>query len=240
MGRIAATGRVFFKAGDVGLGHLHIDLLREQERDIDADALAGQVLDGRQALRRRRHLDHQILAVDFLPQPLGFRDGALGIQGEIGRDLEADEAVVPLEFVVDRAQHVGGVLDVLDRKLLEQLCDRPIAALQCLAKRGVVFIGRADCFLEDRRVGGDALDPVGVDQLLQIALGDEAAGEKVQPYGLAVRFEGFDRIHGFFSICCMAASSTFSGVKPNFVNRSLSGADEPKVCMPMIAPVGPA
>ena len=65
MGGIAALGDVFFQAGDIGLGDLDIDLLREQQRDVDADAFADQMLDRGQAFRRRRHLDHQVLAVDL-------------------------------------------------------------------------------------------------------------------------------------------------------------------------------
>ena len=103
-----------------------------------------------------------------------------------------------VEAIVDRAQHVGGVLDVLDRKLLEQLGDRAVAALQRLADRGVIFVRTADRLLEDRRIRRDALDAVGIDQLFQFALGDEAAGQEIQPDRLAVIFECFDGIHDLF------------------------------------------
>ena len=95
---IAALGDVFFETCDVGLGHLAIDGLREQQRDVDADAFADQMLDRRQALRRGRHLHHQILALDVLPEPFGFRDRALGVHRQIGRDLEADKAVVAVRW----------------------------------------------------------------------------------------------------------------------------------------------
>jgi len=81
MGWIAAAGDMFLKTGKVGLGNLDIGLLREQQRDVDADALADQMLDRGQAFRRRRHLDHQVFAMDVLPKPLGLADGALGIHG---------------------------------------------------------------------------------------------------------------------------------------------------------------
>ena len=144
---------------------------------------------------RRRHLDHQILAVDFLPEPLGFGDRALGVHREIGRHFQADETVMPCELIVDRAQHVGGVLDVLDREMLEQFGHRPVALFQRLADRRVIFVRTADRLLEDRRVRRDALDAVAVDQLFQVALGDETAGEEIQPDRLAVAFECFDGIH---------------------------------------------
>lgn len=102
------------------------------------------------------------------------------------------------EAVIDRAQHVGGVLDVLDRDRLEQIGHGPVAALQRLADRGVIFVRAADRLFEDRRIGGHALDAVGVDQPLQVALGDEATGEEVQPDGLSVLFQFFDGIHDAF------------------------------------------
>ena len=195
MGRIAALGDIFFEAGEIGLGDLEIDLLREQQRDVDADAFTDQMLDRRQALRCRRHLDHQVLAIDFFPEPLGFDDGGLGVQRQIGRHFEADEAVMPFQFIVDRPQHVGRMLDILDREMLEQLGHRTVAPLQRLADRRVIFVRTADRLFENRRVRRDALDAIGVDQLFQVAFGDEAAGQEIQPDRLAVAFECFDGIH---------------------------------------------
>src|ERR1022692_1323899 len=37
----------------------------------------------------------------------------------------------------------------------------------------------------------------------------------------------------------LASSATRSAVKPNFVSNSFSGADAPKVCIPMLAPCNP-
>ncbi len=193
---IAASGDVFFESRDVGLRHRAIDGLREQQRDVDRHAFCGQRLDRRQAFPGRRHLHHQILALDVLPQPLGLRDRALGVVGEIGRHFQADKAVAALGGVINRPQHVGGILDVLDRDGLEQIGHRAVALLQRLGNRGVIFVGTADRLFEDRGVGGDALHPVGVDQLLQVALGDEAAGEEVEPDRLAMGFECFDGVHG--------------------------------------------
>jgi hypothetical protein len=51
----------------------------------------------------------------------------LVVQRQIRRDFEADETVFALQPVIDRAQHVGGVLDVFDREVLEQVGDRAVA-----------------------------------------------------------------------------------------------------------------
>ena len=92
-----------------------------------------------------------------------------------------------------------------------------------LLQRVGVFVGLADRLLEDRRIRGDALQPVALDQRAQLALLDQAALQIVQPGRLAARFELLQRIHavclpGFVScsvICDLAAAITFSGVKPN-------------------------
>ena len=88
--------------------------------------------------------------------------------------------------VEDRAQHVGGLLDVLDREMLEQFADRPVLHLQHAGDGRVVFVGMADGLLEDRRVRRHPAQAVVIDELLQAALGDEAAGQEIEPDGLAV------------------------------------------------------
>ena len=154
------------------------------------------MLDGGKAFRRRRHLYHQILALYRLPEPFGLGNGALGVHRQIGRDFEADKAVISLPPVIDRAQHVGGILDVLDRELLEQVGDRAIALFERAADRAVIFVRTADRLFENRRVRGHAFDAVLLDQLFQVAVGDEAAGEEIEPNRLAMGFECFDGIHG--------------------------------------------
>ena len=221
MGGVAAGLDVFFQPREVGLGDLDIDLLRKQQRDVDADAFADQMLDRGQAFRRRRHLHHQVLAADVVPEPLGLGDGALGVHRQIGRYLQADKAVVTVELVIDRPQHIGRVLDVLDRDLFEQLGHRAVALFQGAPDRAVIFVGTADRLLENRRIRGDALDAVGIDQLLQVALGDEAAGQKIQPDRLAVVFECFDGIHDglvLFEPVPFGVPAP-SSRKPNVVNR---------------------
>ena len=137
----------------------------------------------------------RLLAVDFLPKSFGFDDRGFGIHRQIGRDFEADETVVAVEMIVNRAQHVRRMLDIFDGEMLEQLGDRAVAAFQCSADRAVIFVGTADGLFKDRRIRRDALDAVGVDQLFQVAFGDEAAGQEIQPDRLTVIFECFDRIH---------------------------------------------
>ena len=183
---VAALGGQRLKAGQIGFDHLLVDGLREQQRDVDVDAVGDQIVDRRQAFLRARHLDHQVLATDLAPQPLGFVDGALGVLGEIGRDFDADKAVGAMGGVVCRAQHVGGLLDVLDRQMLEDLADGPVLHLQHTGDGRVIFVGMADGLLEDGRVRGHPAQAVVIGELLQAALGDETAGQEIEPDGLTV------------------------------------------------------
>ena len=183
---VATLGGQHLKAGQIGFDNLLVDGLREQQRDIDVDAAGDQIMDRRHAFGRARHLDHQVLAADLAPQPLGFVDGALGVLGEIRRDFDADIAVGAMGGVEGRAQHVGGLLDVLDRQMLEKLADGPVLHLQHAGDGRVVFVGMADGLLEDRRVRRHPAQAVVIGELLQAALGDEPAGQEIEPDGLAV------------------------------------------------------
>src|SRR6476469_1738677 len=104
--------------------------------------------------------------------------------------------------------------------MLEQLGDRAIAAFERLGDGAVIFVGTADRLLEDRWIRRDALDAVVINQVFQVALDDEAAGQEIQPDRLAVLFECFDGIHDalFCSSRSISGSGTCSGGTPNFVN----------------------
>src|SRR3546814_10096439 len=57
---------------------------------------------------------------DRLPQPPRLDDCLLGVHCEIGGDLDAHKAVSVSCPLIDGAQHVGRVLDVLDGQPLEE------------------------------------------------------------------------------------------------------------------------
>jgi hypothetical protein len=57
-------------------------------------------------------------------------------------------------------------------------------------------------------------------------------------FGLELRRHSADFLL-CFAIWSFAAASTCAGVNPNFVRRSLSGADAPNVVMPILAPFVP-
>ena len=72
-----SLGRARFDAGDVSFRHLPITRQPEEQRHVDADSFADELLDGRQPFGRRRDLDEDIRPVQRGPQPAGFLHRAL-------------------------------------------------------------------------------------------------------------------------------------------------------------------
>ena len=101
------------EAVDPGVRDLLVALDREQQRDVDREARRGQLAERIDALRRRRHLDEHVRAVDLVADALGGLDRAGGVARELGRQLERDVAVLAVGVVVARAQQLGAVADVL-------------------------------------------------------------------------------------------------------------------------------
>ena len=118
--RVAALFCKGLEPGNVGLGDLGIDPLREQQGHVDIDALADQRADRRQPRLGAGNLDHQVSAIDLVPQPTRFLDRLVRVHRQIGRDFEADKAVAPLRLLVNRVQRVGAFLDVANREILEK------------------------------------------------------------------------------------------------------------------------
>lgn len=102
------------------------------------------------------------------------------------------------------------------------------------------------------RIVKPAGKPILLDELAEITP-DKSPGEEIEPNGLSAIMQAREWTHrrlgrtlhlhhGLtldFGICYLASASAFAGVKQNFVSRSLSGAEEPKVCIPIPAPVAP-
>ncbi len=191
---IAALGVTVFQPGDVGLGDRLVGFDREQQRHVDVDAFADQRADRRHAFLRAGHLHHQVRPVHPGMQAPRLGHRVLLAQSEVGRDFQADEAVQPLRALEDRLQHFGDGLDVFHRQRLVDLLRVALAAGGQRLELGIVIVSRAHRFLEDRRVGGDAAQTVGFDQMLQAAVGNEAAADEIEPGRLALGQQLPDRV----------------------------------------------
>jgi hypothetical protein len=122
-------------------------------------------------------------------------DGTLRVVGEEGRDLERDPAVDAGGAIVDGAEEIGGLRQVLERQGEEQRL-AGLALVHQATNRLVVVGAALDRVVEDGRVRGQARDR----QLVAIALegpaGEELARDVVEPEALAELVELLCRFHG--------------------------------------------
>jgi hypothetical protein len=91
----------------------------------------------------------------------------LGVVGEFGGNLQAGVAVAALESIPGRPELVTRALDVPDGDGLVEALGLRRAAGDELGDARVIGLAIADGLLEDRRVGGEAREPVVGDQALQ-------------------------------------------------------------------------
>ena len=196
--RIASPRDQRFEPGDVRLGNALVGILREEQRHVDVDALRDQLPDGRDALRGGRYLDHQVRTAHGGPQAPRLCERARRVGGEKGRHLQADVTVAPVRLVVHAAKQVGGVLDIPDRQLLVQRRGVDRGGARRVEEVGVIRAA-GDRLLEDGGVGGHPADAVLLDQPLQLAAGDQAAPDVIEPDRLPEHLErshrAFERGH---------------------------------------------
>ena len=99
-----------------------VNFLREQQRDIDVDAFANELLESRNAFSRAGNFDHHVGTVHCFPKAARFFERALRVAGKIGRNLQADITIATAGLVVDRTEQIGSVLDIAN-------CDCLVACL---------------------------------------------------------------------------------------------------------------
>ena len=175
---------VRLEAGQVGLHHVVVAVEPEDQRHVDAAALADERADRLHALGRRRHLHEQVRLGDAVVQLAGRGDGAVAVVRQIGRHLQRHEPVDAVALVVHRPQHGQRALDVGHRQRPVEVVDRGAAGRQVrelLVVRGALL----HRLLEDGGVRGDAPDPA-LDPAGQLAAGQPAAPEVVEPGALAL------------------------------------------------------
>ncbi len=175
--------------------------------------------------------------------------------GEFGGDLHAHVPVAAIALVVHGSEDVGRRADISDGEgLVDRLGVGRARAAQ-FGDRDVVVTRAGDGRVEDRRVGGHTPRALLRHHVLELTGGEQRPAYAVVPGALAESKRLLDRDRHrrllYVSIwreasswCCCAiwwraASATLSGVKPNLVWRSLSGAEAPNVSMPMTAPSVP-
>ena len=134
---------------------LGVALDREDQRHIDVRALRDHRLNRGQASRRGGDLHHHVWPCRAPAQGARSRDRAVRVAGDLGRNLDAHEAVATALTVIDRPQHVGRRLHVFKQQVPN---DRFSVLTGVEAPRDVVRIGvRARQRLcKNRRIRGHA------------------------------------------------------------------------------------
>src|SRR5262249_1874866 len=181
----------------------------------------------------------------------------LSVHCQIGRDFKTDISIIASGRFVHVPQHIRGSSDILNGEMLVESHDSQVTMPHHLLERGIVILAFADCLLKNGRIRSDPGQTILIDELLQPIFIDKASRQKIEPDGLSLISQTLEWIPvGYLSlglhtshlgslfacakaICCFATATTFSGVKPNFFSRSFNGAEEPNVCMPILAPLSP-
>ena len=144
----AGTG---VESSQVGVDHLLVAADAEQQRHVDVDAEAGELLDRAQS-GLVLDLDHHVRLIEAPPELERLGDGRLGVVGEIRRAFERHETVAPVARVVGRAQLPRRSANVIECELEEQLLQIALASGGELRQLGVVAVGASNRGREDRRV----------------------------------------------------------------------------------------
>ncbi len=179
-GRVPAAGGKLLHSRDESFGNLLVSFLREQQRDVYVYALADQLLNRRDPRSSSRHLDHQILAANALPEATGLFERALCVICQLRRDFETYVAVATLRCRIHLLENVGRVLDVTNRNLFVDAFRIEIAGVQASELVGIV-VAAGDSLLENRRIRGDTGESIFIDVPLQLSAGYQAAADIVEP-----------------------------------------------------------
>ena len=168
------------EAAQVRLRNRCVALEREDERDVDRPARRDRVLDRTEPRLRGGDLHEQVLAIDALGESGRLLEGRVAVVGEVGIDLEGDEAVdaaCPLE---DGMEEIACPLDVLDREREEHLAC-VVRPLELGAELAVVPLAGRQCLLEDRRIRRDADHRVLADEAVELTFLEPLARQRVHP-----------------------------------------------------------
>ena len=165
---------------EVGASDVLVHGDREEQGDVDVDPVDDALLDRRQAFLRGGNLDEDVGPPHPIEQIVGHRHGALRIVRHPWQDLDADVAVFVLGLLVDRFEHIGRHLDVLDDEAQHDLFVRPAAGNQFL-QRLVVVAAATDRLFEDGGVRGHADDSILRDHSLELTRRHQAPADVVEP-----------------------------------------------------------
>ena len=168
------------QAAEEGVRDVLVDLDREHQGDVDVHAIGNALLDRGESSIGRRDLDEDVRPPHAVVEIVRHRDRSLGIVGNARQDLDTDVAILVLRLLVDRFEHIGRQLDVLDDQAEHDLLVRD-ASMDQVAESVVIVTAAADRLLEDGGVGGHTDHRILLDHSLQLAGRHQAPADVVEP-----------------------------------------------------------
>ena len=145
----------FFQTLDVGPGCGLVLRQREDQGDVHIDPGSDDAFDGGDARRSCRNLDHQVGTIRRGEKPFGVGNGAGGVVGQGGADLEAHIPVTAVCSIIQRTQQVGRLPNIFNGEGFIDFVDGPVFTREPLDVLIIVIAAR-DGLFEYRRVGCDA------------------------------------------------------------------------------------
>src|SRR4029434_9530635 len=184
------------EAANVGPRHSLIVTHGEHQSNVDVLPLGDELFDGRNSFGSRRDFNHDVGPCHRSPQTFRLLDSALGVMGQMRRDLEADVTVGAVGLVINNAENIRRHLNVLDGQSFVKIPHIRLWVLcqQC-AQRVIVIGAAGDGFLENGWIAGDAANAVLFNQPLQLAGANEIAPNVIEPNGLSLCESFFQRVH---------------------------------------------
>ena len=181
-GQVAAGGPGPLEAVEERLHDLAVAFQREDQGDVDADALGDALRDRGQPGFGGRDLDEQVRPVDEPPQLPRLGDGCVGLGREAGIDLDGHPAVDAVAGLVNRREHVAGPPHVGGGQHPQCLAG-PDAPASEVVQLLVVAVAVGDRLGEDRRVRGDPGHVPVPDEVAQRARRQPQPAQVIEPHG---------------------------------------------------------
>ena len=179
----AAGLQAVLEPREIRVDHAPVRFDREEQRDVDVDAVGDERAHRDYALGRAGHLDHDVRTGDGLPEPVRFLDGRLGIVCRARRHLDGDEAVTSLRGVVHGPEDVARGANVVGLDELEHFPRRLVAYGSF--ELGIVGGALRERLLEDRRIRRHARECVARHAPGELAVAQHRAVDVVEPDRLA-------------------------------------------------------
>src|SRR5690625_1604202 len=108
---------VFFRAADAGLESLDdflIALKRENQGDVDGNAISQSFANSAHGAIGRRDLDHDVVTANAAPQLTSLRDGRISVARDTPIYLIRYTAIFDAAYLVILLEYITGIAHIVD------------------------------------------------------------------------------------------------------------------------------